>query len=450
MSNQIVLHIPQISDRGVIDGFTSVFGKHSSARFIASLLGQMTIESPLYGADESLTPAWANILELKSSLFITLTAQYSSIGFTYCRGGQQHNSAIYDAIVVNINQNIATPAPEERLRLLAAVKKAFKAFDPKRSINADTNAAQNQLAALHESTLNRLEETAARIIEQTAERQNELESAYLVKRNELEEQLQQERGKLQQEFTEKLGEIQRREEELALRQASIDDRNNTHARRETRNKLLEDVRNQIANFGVTAATAKKRTPVLLGFTIIFIALFYLGLATWQEIGDYHTRVDTLFAATTTSNMPEKAVPPKELQSLSLTKADLYILWLRLSLVAISIAGIAMYFIKWQNRWAEQHTIAEFQLQQFYLDVNRANWVVESGLEWHKETGTSIPNGLLEQLTHNLFKAAAEPPPALHPADELASALLGSASKLKLKTGDSELEFNKPNKIPERT
>jgi hypothetical protein len=35
---------------------------------------------------------------------------------------------------------------------------------------------------------------------------------------------------------------------------------------------------------------------------------------------------------------------------------------------------------------------------------------------------------------------------LHPADELASALLGSASRLKVKTEAGELEFDKPGKI----
>lgn len=107
----------------------------------------------------------------------------------------------------------------------------------------------------------------------------------------------------------------------------------------------------------------------------------------------------------------------------------------------------MYYVKWQNRWAEQYANSEFQLQQFYIDVNRANWAIESCLEWRKETNTEIPSVLLESITRNLFEGVNEElEKVIHPSDELASALLGSASKLKMKVGDSELEFDKPGKI----
>lgn len=107
----------------------------------------------------------------------------------------------------------------------------------------------------------------------------------------------------------------------------------------------------------------------------------------------------------------------------------------------------MYYIRWQNRWAEQHASSEFQLQQFHIDVNRANWVIESCLEWRKDTESVIPTVLLESITRNLFDNKTDDiEKAIHPSDELASALLGSASKLKMKIGENELEFDKPGKI----
>lgn len=129
------------------------------------------------------------------------------------------------------------------------------------------------------------------------------------------------------------------------------------------------------------------------------------------------------------------------------RTHLFWLWGRFTLFSFGLVGTILYYIKWQNRWAEQHIVSEFQLQQFYIDVNRANWVIESCLEWRKETASVIPKELLVSITTGLFvNNQAEPERVIHPADELASALLGTASKLKLKVGDSELDFDKPKKI----
>ena len=81
-------------------------------------------------------------------------------------------------------------------------------------------------------------------------------------------------------------------------------------------------------------------------------------------------------------------------------------------------------------------------------TNRANWVLESCLEWKKETDAEIPKELLHSFTRNLFQMDSVPKDCiLNPADELASVLLGSSSKLKLKVGENELQFDKPGKIP---
>jgi hypothetical protein len=451
MSNPLILKIPQFSDRAVLENFSKITENYNSARFNAQLIGQVSITEPPFDATGNISLNWAPVLELQSSLISSLTVNIGSIVFTYRRGGSDSSSAIFDDIVVNINANVEAPDGIARLQLISVTKKLFKAFDPERTLRLAVSELELQAAALHESTLNRLEETTTNLVQQVAQQQIRLVEEYREKGHVLEAQLQESKAELQADFDKRISQLRKQEEELATRQASIDDRDNTHARRETRNKLLEDVRNRIENFGVTAATEKKRLPVSFAFLLIILGLFYLIAATWSEIRDYHDHLAVL-TSNSVSNLTKQPVQieSKEIQLLALTKTDLYILWGRLSLAIISLIGIALYYIRWQNRWAEQHSIAEFQLQQFYLDVNRANWVVESGLEWHKETSTSIPNELLDRLTHNLFKAAVEPPAAIHPADELASALLGSASKLKLKAGNSEIEFDKPGKIPDKT
>jgi hypothetical protein len=60
-----------------------------------------------------------------------------------------------------------------------------------------------------------------------------------------------------------------------------------------------------------------------------------------------------------------------------------------------------------------------------------HWVIESCLEWRKETANSeIPSVLLESITNGLFHNEQNDSEKItHPADKFASALMGSASKL---------------------
>jgi hypothetical protein len=130
-----------------------------------------------------------------------------------------------------------------------------------------------------------------------------------------------------------------------------------------------------------------------------------------------------------------------------TWTERLLLWIRFSLLSIGLAASILYYIRWQNQWASSFATTEQSLQQFYIDVNRANWVVETCLEWRKENNSDIPASLVESLTRGLFSGRDSPPTVLHPADELASALMGSASKLSLDLNGNKLDIDKPGKIP---
>lgn len=74
-------------------------------------------------------------------------------------------------------------------------------------------------------------------------------------------------------------------------------------------------------------------------------------------------------------------------------------------------------------------------------------MVESCVEWRKERQSDVPTTLIESMTRGLFATRDMPPPVLHPADELASALMGSASKVSLDLGGNKVNIDKPGKIP---
>jgi hypothetical protein len=190
--------------------------------------------------------------------------------------------------------------------------------------------------------------------------------------------------------------------------------------------MLSDVKDRIDTFGVSKSTEKKRAPVFIGILIMVIAITLLLMYSIFQL-------EVLRSYSSTN------------EGVDATRQ--YWLWIKITFLSIGLLGTILYYIRWQNRWAEQHASSEFQLQQFHIDVNRANWVIESCLEWRKETESVIPTALLESITKNLFDNKTDDiEKAVHPSDELASALLGSASKLKMKIGENELEFDKPGKI----
>lgn len=82
-------------------------------------------------------------------------------------------------------------------------------------------------------------------------------------------------------------------------------------------------------------------------------------------------------------------------------------------------------------------------------MERASWIVETSLEWNDAKNDKIPAELLESLTKNIFREQSDKVERLvHPADQLASALMGSASMIRLKAGDSELEID-PKKLQKK-
>jgi hypothetical protein len=64
------------------------------------------------------------------------------------------------------------------------------------------------------------------------------------------------------------------------------------------------------------------------------------------------------------------------------------------------------------------------------------------LEWRRAAQAELPEPLLQGITRNLFARAKIDESKLSAADELASALMGSAAGLKLKVGDNELNFTR--------
>lgn len=452
MSEQII-KIARASDRAVYSAFKKVAESFpvqgaSVGGVGFSKIGKIDLKSEPTGD-------WKSLLDHESFLISALTFQCAALQVTYHRGGKSgalDKSSIFDEITLaSVENQNSTSA--EKLALVAMINNEFQLFGRVPGAAPSLSAEQQQLEAIHLGVLERLERTNTELIEKSLEFREKLESRYEDKISAAETRLSEKESDLESLYSGRNAELQEKEKNLLDRLAAIDDRNNTHVRREIRDRMLDDVKQRIEKFGVSPATEGKRKPVAVGiFTLMAI---FMALLIWTGLEVYryesYSSVDSAIAAKIAGAVP---VGPQVVVSASRDSAadseryEIYWLWARFALFSFGIAATILYYIRWQNRWAEQHANSEFQLQQFYIDVNRANWVIESCLEWKKETDSSIPPELLTAITSNLFAAPqADVERVIHPADELASALMGSASRVKVRLGDSEVDFDKPGKIP---
>jgi len=408
-------------DRSVIDCFYKLAKKYQIPTLnigatAFSNIGAVNIEGD---PNEDLEA----LLEHNSTLIESCSIAISGLTVIYHRGGQfppEQKSPIFDEIHLNLNPQQGNLSNTDKFDIVALINDELKAYEPGRFIETGLSEEQNQLLSIHEGTLERLETLNEDLVRQSSDFRENLERKFEEKSTELEQQTNTKQEKIDSEYERKVAELQSKSQSLTDKLKAIDDRDNTHVRREIRDKMLSDVKSRIETFGVSKNTQNKRRPVFYGIILMVVTISLLLANAVLQLNKVPTQID----------------------------APIYY-WalIKVTFLSLVLLGTILYYIKWQNRWAEQHSNSEFQLQQFYIDVNRANWVIESCLEWRKETDSVIPTELLSSITNNLFENGSEElDKVVHPSDELASALLGSASKLKLKIGGSEMEFDKPGKI----
>jgi len=458
-----IIKIPRATDRAIAVWRTKLSAKFNLNRTRVNTLGFGSINIP---SEEGEAP-WQRLLDHDSFLIASMSLSIGGLAITYQRGGapdqNKGRSPIYDEITFSWHDNQQQnpnpfPSDEERLEIVAITNNALNSFDPGRTVQGGISDEQSQLLAIHQSTLERLEHLNEDLIRRGTEFRSELDKKFQAKVEQVEKDLNRAKADI---LTEKRGheeKIAERERALEEKLKAIDNSNNTHARRAIRDKMLADVTARIDKFGVSKTTEQKRRPVFWGIVIMLVTFCIIIGVTFEEITNIDltiknavSRMDDFRSLLERNDQSVKDLIIDIIGSLKSFTGSLnmrmYILSARLTFSIIGLLGTILYYIKWQNRWAEQHISSEFQLQQFHLDVNRANWVIEAALEWKTATQAEIPSELTNSITRGLFyNNQTEPERVVHPADALASALVGSASKLKLRVGDNELLFDKPGKI----
>ncbi|WP_338849172.1 hypothetical protein V8J88_09495 [Massilia sp. W12] len=392
----------------ILDKLANIFGEFDATLTILNIpASEIRLPNPN-------NSAYLKAISLDSNLITSFHAKINDVIFSYNRNyiaETQSRSFIYDSLSINPQ----TSHPDEKtIETCALILKTFKPIPIPLPLSG--NEHYNSLQTLQETIFTELTQQQINLHEQTIELNKKLHEQISEKYSELEAEFQKKHADYENEYQNRIQKLDEKEHALNERSKEIDESDNTFARRQIRDRMLKDVAERVKNFNLSETTINARNSVkkgMWGLIGLLGGLFVWSIYDiWQSNGSYSIFQIAKFAST-----------------------------------SLFLSCSILYYIRWQNQWASSLASTEQALQQFHIDVNRANWVVETLLEWRKETDAEIPQALIEKLTHGLFHGIESPTPVLHPADELASALFGSASKLSLNLGGNTVEIDKPSSIP---
>ena len=415
------LFVPKQSDKVLVNCFRKIATENGIDSFQVTAFGQSEIVSVL--AEGEPPEALKTLLAHGVNLIDTASIAFGGISVTFKKGGYtqptESPSPYFDEIRISYNPPLSQSELDvaNRIKIGATLIKELRAYEPGRAIQGPSEE-QNQLQALHQSVIERLETTATTLVENLAKHGQQLQTQFQENEAKRTEELQGHKKMLGDEHKTKVDAVSERERLLNDRIEEVDNRNNTHVRRELRRELLTEIQKRSEKFKLTEGTNKLRWPIhaacILGLLVIAAgAIFFaIQLASFSE--------------------PDSKVT-----------IPFVVLAIKQVGLTLGFVGLGFFYLRWLNRWFDQHAKAEFELKQFQLDIDRASWLVETALEWKAGEGNAIPDTLLTSLTRNLFSGGdrEQSEQLKHPADMLASALLGTASKAELKVGDSTLEFD---------
>ncbi|RWO50604.1 MAG: hypothetical protein EOS11_00125 [Mesorhizobium sp.] len=267
----------------------------------------------------------------------------------------------------------------------------------------------------HQKMIEQMQVTIANVGEQAAAVRLRLEEEFDARRQKLAVEFDSKRADEERKIEEARQALEQRQADLDTFKKDLDDRSNTFARRDLHKGLKARLADRAKKFELTPETKGSRIPIHIGVVLasalVIVLIFY-----------YSADLAPVIAAGNTAAMIAMAIKP--------------------ALLTVAFLGLLTWYLRWMNRWFERYADAEFHLKQFELDIDRASWVVETALEWKEVQDKPMPDQLLENISRNLFSRSEKDEAAdMHPADYLASAILGRASGLNLKLPGAEIAYS---------
>lgn len=367
---------------------------------------------------DALTKEWAKTFGSKSYLITTGTVSVPSADFilTYYRGQKYQYNPQYnfrwEPTDATFTDGIEINGPTASKRGLTVLDRLnqFLSLAPPVELTKPGAAALEQSSVI----LNRITEAAATLLEHTGERQQALDDARTALEAEIADKLAKERGVIEAEQAANLAGLATKTKELDDRASLLDDRENTHARREL-SKSMSKIAEQSLESDLLAKSRESYQQ-----NRIIASIFALILLMLAAVQSYWT------AITTPAN--SNLIIFGEVRTIGLGAGAAALIWYALRLGSTRFSQIS----RWEN-----------DLNRFRLDVERASFLVEGDLEARKHGDAGLPEVLLERFSQGLFSSG--PGDQGREADDIGSTLghlLSRAASVKVGTDGVSVEIDK--------
>ncbi|WP_425404924.1 hypothetical protein [Hwanghaeella sp.] len=243
-----------------------------------------------------------------------------------------------------------------------------------------------------------------------------------------EEKQQFRREELEKQYASKLEALEKQKEEL-------DDRNNTHVRRDLRNQITREISDRLSDTSIATkgnSFARLSVPTLsLGAALVLAYFAYLSFSEFSFL--LHGPVQPLDASTSditeyTRNIVDFGTIP---------------LWAVFVRGIFSSAGaifFVVYVITWFRKLHEDDVEATRRLEYYGYDISRASWVVETIMDMRGTEGYVPPPALIEGVCRNLFQGVRSNDSDKTDPIELLSELLGKRGVAKFGPNGAEIEL----------
>jgi len=310
-------------------------------------------------------PALQALIDANGALASHITANFPgmhglSISLT------RNLSENFDAVSAQVPENQAAPLITSLMKCLASGFPSYVSGDAIEKILGKDLA---DFYRARDESVTRIENTLAKLIEDTHGYRRGLDERFDEKRSQLVSEVAQTRAQLQQQADARTETLNEKAAALQAKEKDLDDRSARHARRALHQSLQTQLKAHTTNFALTHGTAEKRRLIH-------------GLFTAALAFDAGLTIFTLWA---------EQGAPGALPTI-----------VRILAGIVGFAVIVILYIRWADLWFRQHADEEFHLKRMSIDVDRASWVVETAMEWQHENKGPIPEQLLAELTRGLF------------------------------------------------
>jgi len=404
-------YVPSLSDKALVTAFKKAYlylndlGKIPNNQLKVSITSSISHQPFQVITSASWDSSDVDILSKSGNVLITnISLNFSNFSFSYNRTPPQNETngslgivhvTISGAIVIDLSET-------EKLNAILS-----------KGLLLGQAGEQNNLIESHSTLLSEMQSLAIKVQEDTSDFRNKLEAEFIDKFK-----------KVEAEKDEKITEIQevykRKTEALDARIKELDDRANTHARREIRKEINTKIKNRIDNFKPSKEVNNLRWPLHIAYVLLILSSGY-GLFFFSH--EFLALLEKDKIATSNVAIVLALIKP-------------------LTFTGIFSSGF-IFYIKWLNYWFEKNSSEESMLRKYQLDVERSSWIVETVLESVGQHKQELPKELILSFSNNLFQINEDSRPNVeHPIDQLASAILGSASSAKVKVGDTMLELDR--------